>query len=117
MGDLLKQGVQWLAQMRAAHCASPVTYRRGTEEDEVLATRGQTEYEVEDDLGLRITVQVVDFLIAVEAFPYDEPLAGDQIVADGVVYEVMSLSGQGHFRWSDPYRKTLRIHAKEMGAE
>jgi len=29
---------------------------------------------------------------------------------------VMSLGNQGHWRWSDPYRTTMRIHTKEVGA-
>ena len=124
MGDLLRQGSQWLEQQRQAHCSSPVTYRRGAEEHEVMATFGRTEYEVEDDFGLTVRAQVTDFLVSAEAFPFDEPAAGDRIVADlpdrqagGVVYEVMSLAGQGHWRWSDPHRVTMRIHAKEVGAE
>ena len=85
MGDLLRQGSQWLEQMRTTHCSSPVTYRRGETEAVVNATYGRTEYEVED--------------------------------ADGMVFEVMSLGGQGHWRWSDPHRQTLRIHTKETGAQ
>ena len=117
MGDLLRQGSQWLEQMRTAHCSSPVTYRRGGDAHEVNATFGRTEYEVEDGYGLTVAANVTDFLILAEDFPFDEPAAGDQVVADGVVYEVMSLAGQGHWRWSDPYRTTMRVHAKEVGTE
>ena len=49
--------------------------------------------------------------------PFGEPEAGDQIVTDGTIFEVMSLGSQGHWRWSDPHRQALRIHAKETGAE
>ncbi len=117
MGDLLRQGSQWLEQQRTAHCSSPVTYRRDQDSHEVVATFGRTEYEVEDDYGLRVGAQVIDFLISAEAFPFEEPETGDQIIADGVVYEVMSLAGQGHWRWSDPYRTTMRIHTKEVDRE
>jgi len=125
MGDLLRQGAQWLEQQRAAHCSSPVTYRRpstdsGQATEAVIdATFGRTEYEVEDEHGLRVGAEVIDFLVSAEAFSlmFDEPEAGDQIVADGVVYEVMDLAGQGHWRWSDPYRTTMRIHTKEIGLE
>ena len=119
MGDLLRQGGQWLEQQRTAHCSSQVTYRREAAELQVDATFGRTEYEVEDDYGLRVGAQVMDFLILAEAFSptFGEPQAGDQIVADGVVYEVMNLAGQGHWRWSDPYQTTMRIHTKEVGTE
>ena len=119
MGDLLRQGGQWLEQQRTAHCSNPVTYRRDGTEAIVNATFGRTEYEVEDDYGIRVGAQVTDFLILAEAFSptFDEPEAGDQIIADGVVYEVMNLAGQGHWRWSDPYRQTMRIHTKEVDSE
>jgi len=119
VGDLLRQGGQWLEQQRTAHCSSQVTYRREAAELQVDATFGRTEYDVEDEHGLRVGAQVTDFLILAEVFSplFDEPQAGDQIVADGVVYEVMNLAGQGHWRWSDPYRTTMRIHTKEVGTE
>jgi len=118
MGDLLRQGSQWLEQQRTAHCSSPVTYRRGETELEVNATFGRTEYEVEDDYGLRVGAEVMDFLVLGEDLSptFGEPEAGDQIVADSAVFEVMSLAGQGHWRWSDPHRTTMRIHTKEVGS-
>ena len=125
MGDLLRQGSQWLEQQRSAHCSSQVTYRRGAQEQELSATFGRTQYEVQDDFGLVVAAHVTDFLVAAADFApvFGEPRAGDQVVADlpdrqagGVVYEVMSLGNQGHWRWSDPYRTTMRIHTKEVGA-
>ena len=121
MADLLRQGTAWLEQQRAAHAASPVTYRRGQDSYTVDATFGRTQYEVEEETsggGLRVGAQVTDFLISAETFPLTEPEAGDQIVADGRVYEVMAF-GQDlrGWRWSDPYRTTLRIHTKDIGAE
>ena len=123
MSDLIRQGSQWLEQMRASHMSSPVTYRRDEDSHEVNATFGRTEYEVEDEYGLRVGAQVTDFVISAEVFPFDEPEAGDQIVVpstgsgQATVYEVMNLAGQGHWRWSDPYRQTMRIHTKEVDSE
>jgi len=31
------------------------------------------------------------------------------------IYEVMSPGNEPHFRWSDTYRQTLRIHTKHVG--
>jgi len=109
VGDMLRQGSQWLEQMRTQHCSSPVTYRRGATEAQLNATYGRTEYEVEDDYGLRIAAHVTDFLILAADFTptFGEPEAGD----------VMSLGSQGHWRWSDPHRQAMRIHTKETGAE
>ncbi|MBS3821024.1 MAG: hypothetical protein KGY81_04595 [Phycisphaerae bacterium] len=123
MTNRLRQGSEWLESMRERHCSSPVTYRRPSTgsgqatELVVNATFGRTEYEVEDEYGLRVGAQVTDFLILADDLSpaFDEPEAGDQIVADGRLYEVMALSGQGHWRWSDPYRTTMRIHTKDIG--
>ena len=119
MGDLLRQGSRWLEQMRVTHCSSPVTYRRGGTTLIVNATSGRTQYEVADDVGLRVGAEVMDFLVmADELLPtLGNPQAGDQIVADGALFELMNLAGQGCWRWSDPYRTTMRIHTKEIGHE
>lgn len=125
MGDLLRQGSQWLAGVLNQHAASPVTYRRGEIELELQATFGRTEYEVEDGYGLRVAAHVTDFLIlAADLTPaFGEPEAGDQIVAlaaasgQAAVFEVMGFAGQGHWRWSDPARTLMRIHTKETGTE
>ena len=123
MGDLLRQGGQWLEQQRTAHCSSQVTYRREATELVVNATFGRTEYEVEDEGsggGLRVGAQVTDFLILADDLSpvFDEPEAGDQIVADGRVYEVLAFGPDLRgWRWSDPYRTTMRIHTKDIGAD
>ena len=116
MGDLLRQGSQWLGAMLKQHASSPVTYRRGDTELELQATAGRTEYEIEDDYGLRVAAHVTDFLVAAADFEptFGEPEAGDRIIVDAAVFEVMSLAGQGHWRWSDPHRTTIRIHAKQI---
>ena len=66
--------------------------------------------------GLTINSQVWDFLILAEELGFD-PEPGDVIVANGRRYEVMNLSGEGCWRWSDPYRQTYRIHTKDIGAQ
>ena len=115
MADLLRQGCQWLEQMRVTHCSGPAIYHRGESELAVNATLSATTYEVEDEYGVRIAASVCDFLISsVELAAMGEPQLGDRIVADGRVYEVLSLGSQGHWRWSDPYRTTMRIHAKQI---
>ena len=125
MADLLQQGSNWLEDMRTAHASQPVTYSRSGEQIIVQATIGKTSYEVEDDYGLRVQGEVIDFLIRADdlvlAGAKTEPQEGDQIRisrADKVeVFEVMNLAGQGHFRYSDSFGKTLRIHTRQIGSE
>jgi len=119
VGDLLRQGSQWLEQQRTAHCSSQVAYRRDATEYPVNATYGKTDVEVADESGLTITAGVWDFLILADGFLPEglEPEPGDVIAADGRRYEVMNLAGQDCWRWSDPYRQTYRIHTKDTGED
>ena len=89
MADLLRQGSEWLEQMRTAHAASPVEYRRGVQVIPVQATFGKTRFEVEDSSGATVGSHVWDFLI-LDAGLGLEPEPGDEIVADGQMYEVMN---------------------------
>jgi len=114
VADLLRQGSQWLEQMRTAHCSSPVEYRRPPDTVAVNATYGKTDVELADESGLTVRSHVWDFLILADALGL-EPEPGDVIAADGRRYEVMNLGGEGCWRWSDPYRTTYRIHTKDIG--
>jgi len=114
MADRLQQGLAWLEQQRTAHCASIVLYRRGETEVAVLAGRGKTDYQVADESGFAIGAHSLDFLILVGDLGL-EPRAGDRIVADGRVYEVVNLGAEGCFRYSDAWRLTYRIHVKDVG--
>jgi len=116
MADMFHDGLAWLAQQLNQHCASQVLYRRGGESIAVAATFGKTDIELADESGLTIASFVWDFLINADALGF-EPEAGDVIVANGRQYEVMNLAGDGSWRFSDPYRTTLRIHTKDIGAD
>ncbi|MEZ6193747.1 MAG: hypothetical protein R3C45_21095 [Phycisphaerales bacterium] len=119
MADLLRQGSQWLEQMRTTHLSSPVTYRRsGAADLPVNATFGKTDYEVTDESGFTTGAHVWDFLILAADIPGTEPVPGDVIVADGRRFEVLALGNDVKgWRWSDPYRQTYRIHTKHIGME
>ena len=126
MGDLLGQGSRWLGAMLKQHASSQVTYRRpaagqgGQALEAVLAASfGQPDRQVEDQAGVRIGATMTDFLIAAADLEptFGEPEPGDQVVADGQVYEVLDLAGQGHWRWCGVPGVTMRIHAKRIGAE
>lgn len=120
MIDMMRKGMKWLELQRTKHMSSPVIYKTnrgaGLESVEVQATFGKTSYEVADGYGATIKTHVIDFLILAEELQF-EPEAGDIIVANGRKYEVMNLIGESCWRWSDPYRMTLRIHTKDIGEE
>ncbi|HQL75981.1 MAG TPA: hypothetical protein PLD58_22590 [Phycisphaerae bacterium] len=125
MADLLEQAVSWLGRMRNAHLARAVTYQRGGQSVDLSATLGSTDYQVADESGLTVQAVATDFLIAADRLVLDGirtlPRLGDRIrLADGErvkVYEVLDLAGGGHFRPSDPYGQTLRIHTKQVDEE
>lgn len=125
MGDLLRQGSQWLAGVLKQHAASLVTYSRppADEEDEtveleIAATLGKTDYEKLDPYGMPVGATASDFLMAAADLTgtFGEPQVGDRIVCSGAMYEVLELPGQGCWRWSDGFGSLIRIHTKRIAA-
>lgn len=117
MADLLQKGLQFLESQRQQHLAQEVTYKRGVDTVQVLATFGKTTYEVEEAEGIKVGAEVIDFLIsAADLVLQDQPIRpqyGDQILVTGQgTYEVLDLPGAGCYRYSDPYQMTFRIHTK-----
>jgi hypothetical protein len=125
VADLLQAGSDWLQAKRKAFMAQPVTYARGEERVTVNATFGRTRYEVEDECGLRVRAEVMDFLIGADELILSGapalPQAGDQIRVQRStameVFEVMALGGIGHWQHSDPYGRTCRIHTRQVSTE
>ncbi len=125
MADLLEQGAAFLDERRHTHLTRTVTYQRGADSVDLAATVGRTLFEQADESGFIRKVESRDFLFrrtdlvlgAIETLPK----AGDRIrEPDGAqtqVYEVMAPGGEPPFRFSDPYRKVLRIHTKHVATE
>ncbi|MBT8207543.1 MAG: hypothetical protein KJO18_04660 [Acidimicrobiia bacterium] len=125
MADLLEQGAQFLDDQRHAHMTRTIVYLRGGSVVEVAATVGQTTFEQADEFGGIQRLESRDFLIRTGELILDSavalPQAGDRIretVGDqAFVYEVMAPGSEPPFRYSDPYRKALRIHTKHVATE
>ena len=125
MADLLEQGSTWLEEQRVQHMSQSVTYHRGVDSVAVQATIGRTVFEVDDGTGILEKIESRDFLIQttdlVLAGQATLPQRGDRIKetqGDKVyVYEVLAPGKEPHYRFSDPYRKTLRIHTKLVDTE
>lgn len=125
MTNILKQGADWLEDIRHRHATVEVTYARGTGSVLVLATIGRTLFEVDGGRGILEKFETRDFLIRAQDLVLDGsprlPERGDLIreTQGNVVhvYEVMAPGKEPHFRYSDPFRKTLRVHAKEIATE
>ncbi|GJQ27807.1 MAG: hypothetical protein HBSAPP02_28390 [Phycisphaerae bacterium] len=125
MTDVLERGSAWLEDQRNRHMSRMVTYQRGGDSVDVAATIGRTEFEQADDFGVIHKFESRDYLVLttdlVLAGVQALPKAGDRIrETDGAktfVYEVMAPGNEPPFRYSDPYRRTLRIHTKHVATD
>lgn len=125
MADLLARGSAWLDDQRTRHLTRLVQYQRGGESVQIAATVGRTVFEQADDYGIIHRTESRDYLVLATdlllASVQTLPKAGDRIrETDGdkvFVYEVMAPGGEPAYRFSDPYRRTLRIHTKQMAEE
>jgi hypothetical protein len=120
--DILRAGSHWLQEQRKKHASRSVLYRRGTETVTVAATVGRTVFEQDDGAGSVMRTEVRDYLIdsadLIIEFKPVLPEKGDRIEeiegTNKFIYEVMPIGREPHWRYSDPYRKTLRIHTKHV---
>lgn len=125
MADLLERGSNWLEDQRTLHATRTVTYQRGAETVDLPASIGRTEFEADDGFGVIEKTESRDFLVLaadlVLAGATVLPERGDRIreTQGGAtfVHEVLAPGSVPHWRYSDPYRRTLRIHTKLVGTE
>jgi hypothetical protein len=125
MSDLLQQASNWLEDQRTRHAASTSQYVRGSRSVDLLATVGKTTFDVDDGYGVLVRYESRDFLILAADLVLDGlpliPQRGDRIQetqgGTTFIYEVTAPGKEPCWRYSDPYRKTLRIHSKQIGAE
>lgn len=125
MADLLERASAWLNAKRRRHLARAVSYCRGEQAVEVPATVGRTVFEMADAYGVVERTESRDFLILAADLVLGGaavlPERGDRVrETDGAtvyVYEVMAPGNEPPWRWSDLYRRTLRIHTKQVGRE
>lgn len=123
--DLMDRGSEMLERVRGACLSRPVIYRRGNDTIELAAAVGSTAFERTDDHGVIHRTESRDYLITaadlVLAGTATLPTPGDSIEehdSDRVhVYEVVAPSGEPVWRYSDPQRRTLRIHTKLIRTE
>lgn len=125
MGDLLQTGEVWLEGQRRSHMAHTVTYSRGVDTVDLLATVGRTPFEQTDEYGAVHQIESRDFIVTaadlVLASSVTLPRAGDQIRetqgAEVYVHEVMAPGGEPPYRHTGPGRISLRIHTKLVDKE
>lgn len=120
MADLLTRGSELIDRTRRAHLSRTVVYRRSDDSVDLLATVGSTAFDRTDEYGVVHRIESRDYLVAaadlVLAGEAVTPKPGDRITETGEArvheYEVMSPGDEPAWRYSDPQRRTLRIHTK-----
>jgi len=114
MSNLLKNASNWLEGQRNSYMTDSVTYARASVSLTVNATKGKTDYSQTDSNGFIVQSEAVDFLISVDDLTLGVPEIGDKITDSVTVYEVQSLPGIGHYKYSDSFGKTYRIHTRAI---
>ena len=125
MANLFETGATWLANQLKTHASTDVIYVRGVDQVPIKATIGKTEFEIDDGSGVIQRIQSRDFLVHAADLQIGGsetlPQAGDKIResqgSSAFVYEVMAPGDEPHYRFSDPFRKLLRIHTKHVATE
>ena len=125
MANMLKTGSSWLLDQMKTHASVDIVYERGIDQVPIKATIGRTVFEIEDGHGVLERTESRDFLVQaadlVIAGATILPERGDRIRETvgtiTYVYEVMAPGKEPHWRYSDPFRKTLRIHTKQIDTE
>lgn len=116
MADLLKTGAEFIESQRRSFMASEVVYGRGGLTVTLPATRAQTRANMVDTDGVQITSSIDDFIVTTSDLVLGgaaiKPKIGDTITDGTQNFEVISLSGEGTWRYSDAYRLSIRIHTK-----
>jgi hypothetical protein len=123
--NLLQQASDWLEDQRTRHAARTIEFVRGSWSAELPASIGKTTFEVDDGYGVLVRHESRDFLVLAADLVLDGvpalPQRGDRIRetqgGQVFVYEVAAPGKEPCWRYSDAYRKTLRIHTKQVQVE
>ncbi|HBG28591.1 MAG: hypothetical protein A2Y10_08590 [Planctomycetes bacterium GWF2_41_51] len=117
MSNILKNGIQFLADKLKSHASETVIYKRGADTINICASFGKTNYQIENESGFQIGGEITDFLFSAADLIIDGlvtvPKAGDRIEVDGKVYEALFIN-DGCWRYSGPFGKIIRFHTKEI---
>lgn len=125
MTDLLRVGSRFLEDQRHLHMTRPVSYRRGLDSIDLVATVGRTLFEQTDQFGALHRSESRDYLIRASdlvlaggpATPKPGDVVREDLGTEVLLYEAVALGGEPPFRFSDPDRLTLRLHTKFIGME
>lgn len=112
MANLLATGAAWLTGKLQASAATTIAYRRHGVVKTIVATVGQSQFEQDPQFGI-VTITSRDYLFPVaDLEELGEPERGDTITDGENTYQVLALTGEPMFRYSDHGRTRIRVHTK-----
>jgi hypothetical protein len=124
MTNMMKSAMERLNLQRNTYMTESVIYKRdgSVMVADLQATPGKTVVRLDQGYGATVRKDIRDFLIDVADLVLNdtavEPEKRDEIIYDGRIYEVSSPGNdEPEWRHTDAYRKTYRIHTKDMGAD
>lgn len=109
MSNLIKEGVDWFEQQRAAHVVESVKVIMDGWSKSVAATIIEPETTVNDQ-GVRIRTNLYTFLILSSSLQGRRIQRGIQIQWKGQTFE--AVIGKSGTDFNDPYNQTIAIEAK-----
>jgi len=121
MANVMSGGAAWLRDQLQDNVSELITYDRGGDTVDILATIGETVFITVNELNFQVELRVRDFIIdpadlILSALRVD-PAEGDRIFLPEksivIEYEVLRLAGEPVFRSSDRFGNLIRVHAKE----
>ena len=104
---MIRRGLAALRLLQYEVLADDVTYSRDGAAKAVKAIVGRTVFRSTNDSGHWTRTETRDFIIRPDELGL-VPEKGDEVLAP---------NGEPVWRWSDPHRTAMRIHAKHTGGD
>lgn len=118
--DMLREGVESLAETMSEAASTPVVYRFASGESATInATLGESSREQSVEDGLVNVARRMDVIVSVKDFrarfgASTKPREGDTVIIHGVEWQIRPFGGEPGVRYTDPHRTRHRIHLIEV---
>jgi hypothetical protein len=119
--NVLEQGSEWLNDQMRSHASSLVIYRRGSNQVDILAEKGKTEFRVTQN-DMLIDVVSKDFLVSAaelvlggeRVIPQKYDIIVETIDGQETYFEVYPFGMEQPYRPCDSFGHRVRIHCRKV---
>lgn len=120
MADVFSSGLRWFEAAFKGNAGSSVGYQFGAGSVSLTAVIGETPVGSQLEKDVLMTWRSQDFLVQAADLVDSSgaaitPTVGHALTSNGNTFRVAAASDGRCFRYTDPTRRTLRIHTKELG--